>query len=113
MGLLLAISIFASNDLSDHRQEVVCPKWISENSDATAPEGTSISEEQEKRNMLRCYWTVVKRAESSCKRFSAKVLCEARTARWLNDNFKWTPSPGCQDGPRLQFKNIMINIRRN
>ena len=104
------------DNIGDHRQEIVCPKWISEDSDVTVSGDVSLSPEQTKRNKLRCYWSGVKAAERICKRSSPRILCEARTERWLQSNFAWTQTQVQQvcnenQGP-MQFRNLMINIRQ-
>ena len=85
-------------------------------SEVTVPNDVSISPEQAKRNKLRCYWSVVKAAERICKRSSPRVLCEARTHRWLQQNFAWTPAQmeqACDDNQgQVRFRNLMINIRQ-
>ncbi len=116
MFFILMSLLGLPDNIGDHRQEIVCPKWISEDSEVTVANNVTLSPEQTRRNKLRCYWSVVKAAERICKRSSPRILCEARTERWLQNNFAWTPTQmqqACDDnqGP-IRFRNLMINIRQ-
>ena len=116
MSVVLALLIGLPDNIADPRQEIQCPRWISEDSEVTVPDDVSISPEQTKRNKLRCYWSVVKAAERICKRSSPRVLCEARTHRWLQQNFAWRPAQmeqACDDNQgQVRFRNLMINVRQ-
>ena len=109
MVLVLMSLLGLPNNIENPRQEIACPRWISEDSEVTVPDNVSLSAEQKKRNKLRCYWSLVKSAERACIRSSpqARVLCEARTQRWLqqvcdDDDEGEAPPP---------FRNLMINVR--
>ena len=116
MVIILMYLLGLPENIENPAQEIVCPRWISEDSEATVPDNVSLSPEQKKRNKLRCYWSLVKAAERVCIRSSprARVLCEARTQRWLQQNFAWTPTQVrqvCDEENSPRFRNLMINLR--
>ncbi len=79
MSVVLILLLGLPDNIGNPREEIQCPRWISEDSEVTVPNDVSISPEQAKRNNLRCDWSVVKAAERTCNSSTTKGLSEART----------------------------------
>jgi len=69
---------------------IVCPRWLGDGA-TLAPQGIHLTNKQRRANKLRCYWEVVKPAETLCKTRNPPPKCEERTDRWLTTNFS-TPT---------------------
>ncbi len=97
-------------------QEPACPRWIGD-SNAVAPPGVTLSQEQKRANLLRCYWAIMKPKEQTCLRNSRTrgqiASCEAKTQRWLQSNFVWqgSPQPLCSPSPAPVPTTLRLNIR--
>ena len=90
-----------------------CPRWIGDGPDV-APPGVSVSTEQQKRNYLRCYWTVIKPAERRCRENFPLDRCQQRTEEWLRNRFQWqTIRVMCEEyrqGLSQNARTLMISI---
>ena len=115
--VLFSLVLMSPPDDPPQQERISCPKWIGD-SDAVAPPGVSISEEQKRNNTLRCYWQVVKPIEWRCKRNNPAAQCQRRTNRWLNDNFQTATNlrQACREMDQdrnATARTLMLNIREN
>ncbi len=90
----------------------VCPDWISDDSLVTAPQGVELSQEQQIRNQLRCFTSIILPWERACRQQRPPSYCKAKTNLWIRNNFSWQGQPTlpCANGGKVR-KTLMLNIR--
>ncbi len=107
----------APNNLPDNnahpRAQIACPNWINDGN-AVAPAGVRVSPAQARTNRLRCYCSIVKPLEKTCKKKYPGNLCEQRTLNWVDRNFSLPGgvlNANQRQNQTYPAENLIINIR--